>query len=178
LMIAEQPGLIEEDDEEGALGLKDLDEAENRGIFARYHNSIVGHLGAKRTSKALSLGGHGWAGMHQNVTRMISKCSMCIEQKIKYQCAPSWEDAVDHYPYNLDSLTSLSGYAGSELGNCFIIVIVDNFSKLIGLYPARSTNSKELVHALLQWVSNFGVPKEIHIDGGSQFSSHLSSGIF
>jgi hypothetical protein len=60
-MIAEQPGLLEEDDEEGALELKDLEEAEKRGIFARYHNSIVGHLGADRTLKALSLGGHGWA---------------------------------------------------------------------------------------------------------------------
>ena len=32
LMLAEQPGLIEEDDEEGALGLKDLEEADNRGL--------------------------------------------------------------------------------------------------------------------------------------------------
>ena len=55
-MLAEQPGLIEEDDEEddeeGALGLKDLEEAEKRGIFARYHYSIVGNLGADRTQKA------------------------------------------------------------------------------------------------------------------------------
>ena len=62
-----------------------------------------------------------------------------------------------------------------DLGNRFIIVIVDNFSKLIGLYPARNTTSKEFVHALLQWVSIFGVPKEIRTDGGSQFSSQLSS---
>ena len=55
MSIAEHPGLIEEDDEEGVLGSKTLDEAEKRGIFARCHNSIVGHLGADRTLKALSL---------------------------------------------------------------------------------------------------------------------------
>ena len=49
---------IESDDEERALGFEDLGEHEKRGIFARYHNSIVGHLGADRTLKALFLGGH------------------------------------------------------------------------------------------------------------------------
>ena len=82
--------------------------------------------------------------------------------------------------YNLNRLTSLSvdtlgPLKEDELGNRIIIVIVDNFSKLVGLYPARSTTSKEFVHALLQWVSIFGVPKEICTDGGSQFSSQLSS---
>ena len=47
-------------------------------------------------------------------------------------------------------------------GNSFVIVIVDKFSKLIGLYPAKNTTtSKEYIHELLQWLSIFGVPKEI-----------------
>ena len=86
-MIAEKPGDIEGDDEEGALGL-DFKEREKRGIFARYHNSIVGHLGTDRTLKALSLGGHDWADMRRDVTRMISECSIC--QKLKYQRKPNW----------------------------------------------------------------------------------------
>ena len=59
MMITEIAGDIEGDDEERALGLEDLGEVEKRGIFATYHNSIVGHLGVERTLKALSLGGHG-----------------------------------------------------------------------------------------------------------------------
>ena len=93
-MIAEIPGDIEGDNEKGALGLEDIGEVEKRGIFARYHNSIVSHLGIERTLKALSLGGHGWAGMRQDVTRIIPECSIC--QKMKYQREPKWEDAVDH----------------------------------------------------------------------------------
>ena len=53
MMIVEKPG-----DKEGALGLEDLGENEKRGIFARYHDSIVGDLGVDRTLKSLSLG-HG-----------------------------------------------------------------------------------------------------------------------
>ena len=43
-----------------------------------------------------------------------------------------------------------------------------------GLYPAKSTTSKEFMSALLQWVSIFGVPKEIRSDGGSQFTSKMA----
>ena len=103
-MIAEQPRMIEGDSEEGAPGLQDLGEAEKRGIFARYHNSIVGHLGTDRTLKALSLGDHGWTGMRQDVLRMVSECSIC--QKLKFQREPNWEDAVDHHLYSLDPLVS------------------------------------------------------------------------
>ena len=54
--------------------------------------------------------------------------------------------------------------------------MVDYFSKLVVLYPSQKTpTSKEFVRALLPRVSIFGVPKEIRIDGGSQFTSQLSS---
>jgi len=62
--------------------------------------------------------------------------------------APEWEDEVEHHLYSLPPLTSLSvdtlgPLKEEENGNSFVIVIVDNFSKLIGLYPAKSTTSKE-----------------------------------
>ena len=101
--------------------------------------------------------------MRRDVTRMISECSIC--QKLKYQREPNWEDAVDHHLYGgLDPLISLSvetlgPLKEDELGNQLIIVIVDNFSKIVRLYPTRNTTFKEFVYALLQWVSIFGVPK-------------------
>ena len=55
---------------------------ERHEVFARYHNSIVGHLSVERTLKAMSLGGHSWARMKQNVKNWIGECDMC--QKIKY----------------------------------------------------------------------------------------------
>ena len=54
-------------------GEEDLDEygiIERHKVFARYHNSIVGHLGVEHTLNAMSLGGHSWVGMRQNVKKM------------------------------------------------------------------------------------------------------------
>ena len=118
--------------------------------------------------------------MRQNVKKWIGECGIC--QKIKFQRSPDWEDQVEHHLYSLSPLTSLSvdtigPLKVDENGNSFIIVIVDNFSKLIGLYPAKYTTSKDYLGALLQWVSIFGVPKEIRSDGGSQFTSKLATDI-
>jgi len=128
--------------------------------------------------KALSLRGHGWVGMRRVVTRMISECPIC--QKLKYQRETNGEDAVDFHLFSLDPLISLSvdtlgPLKEDELGNRFIIVIVDNFSTLVRLYPARNTTSKEFIAARLPWVSIFGVSKEIRTDEGSPFTSQLSS---
>ena len=94
MMEEEIPGDIERDYDEGALGLEDISEVNRHDIFARCHNSIVGHLGAERTLKDPSLGGHGWSDMRRDVTRMVSECS--IYQKLKYQRELNWEYAVDH----------------------------------------------------------------------------------
>ena len=101
---------------------------------------------------------------------MISECSIC--QKLKYRREPNWEDTVNYHLYSLDPLTSLSVdtlglLKEDESGHRFIIVIVDNFSELVGLYPAQNTTPKEFIYALLQGVSIFVAPKEIRTDGGS-----------
>ena len=173
-MIAEQPGMIEGDEEETLENW----ETEKRGIFARYHNYHRWSSWRQAPFEGSIFGWSwlGWAGMRQDDTRMFLECSIC--QKLKFQREPNWEDGVDHHLYSLDPLVSLYVVTlglskEDESGNQFIIV--DNFSKLLVVYPARSTTSKEFVHALLQWVSIFGVPKEIHTNGGSQFSSQLSS---
>jgi hypothetical protein len=59
-------------------------------IFAKFHNSMVSHLGVERTLQAMSKCGHGWAGMRQEVTAWISECGIC--QKIKWQRPVNWED--------------------------------------------------------------------------------------
>ena len=70
--VTDDPGEIEE---EGQVGGDEYFEeygiVERHEVFSRYHNSIVGHHGVERTLKAMSLGGHAWAGMRRNVSERI-----------------------------------------------------------------------------------------------------------
>ena len=102
-------------------------------------------------------------------------------EKIKLRTGPMWRDEIAHHLYHVDPLASLSvdtlGPLSEDDDGFFIVVIVDNFSKFVGLYPARSTMPKDFIGALMQWVGIFGVPKKIRSDGGSQFTSKLSENL-
>jgi hypothetical protein len=72
------------------------------------------------------------------------------------------------------SVDTLGPLPEDENGNKYVILIVDDFSKFVGLYPTKSTTSEEFAMALVQWVALFGVPLQVRTDGGSQFNSKLS----
>ena len=83
--------------------------------------------------------------------KWIEECVIC--QKIKLRTGPMWRDEIEHH-LHLEPLASLSVDTMGPLpeddnGFLFIVVIVDNFNKFVGLYPARSTTSQDFI----------GVPK-------------------
>jgi transposase InsO family protein len=77
-------------------------------------------------------------------------------------------------PLEESSLDTLEPLPEDEFGNRYVVVILDNFSKFIGLYSATSTSTRDFVSALLKWIGIFGLPKKIRSDGGSQFTSNLA----
>ena len=78
--------------------------------------------------------------------------------------------------FSLSSVDTFSPLTENKNGNCVIKVVVDNFSKLIGRYPARNTTSKDYFGAIIQGISNFlGYIRGLNVnDGGSQFTSKLA----
>jgi hypothetical protein len=73
---------------------------------------------------------------------------------------------------SIDTLGSLP--EDKDISNRYIVVIVDNFSKLIGLYSAKNVNSVDYTRAFILWVGIFGVPDEIRTDGGSRISLSMA----
>jgi Integrase zinc binding domain len=150
-------GEVEEflEDEDSQFGTEEIDPGpiEKYGIFKKFHNSCVGHFGVTRTVEAMLKAGHTWELIQSNVSDWIRECGVC--QKIKYQRDPNWQDEVEHHLYSSDPLVSLSmdtlgPLPEDEDGNKYVILIMDNFSKFVGLYPTKSTTAKECIRALLQ----------------------------
>jgi hypothetical protein len=149
-------------------------------IFEKFHKSVVGHLGCDRTYKSLKFSGHNWVGMKEQLKNYIAEYT--ISQKIKWQRLENQEDIVEHHLYSVAPLSELSidtmgALPEDKEGMRYIILIVDNFSKFVGLYSANSTSTKEFVKALLSWVGIFDVPKTIRSDRGSQFTSNMAQAL-
>jgi len=91
------------------------------------------------------MAGHQWRGMRKDVTDWISECVIC--QKIKHQREPNWQEDINHHLYSLRPLASLSIDTLGPLpedndGFKYIVVIVDIFSKFVGLYACKNVTRR------------------------------------
>ena len=94
-------------------------------------------------------------GMKDQLKKYVSECTIC--QKIKWQRPANWEDLVDHHLFCVSPpseilIDTLGPLSEDERGLRHIILIVFNFSKFVGLCPAKSTSTLEFVKAFLSWV--------------------------
>ena len=85
---------------------------------------------------------------------------------------------VEHHLYSVAPISELSidtlvPLPEDQSGMRYIIFLVDNFLKFVGLYPETSTSTLEFEKAFLSWVGIFGVPKTLRSDGGSQSTSNM-----
>ena len=104
------------------------------------------------------------------------KSESIICQKIKWKRPADWEDLVDHRlesvaPLQELSIDTLGPLPEDEYGMRYIVLIVNNFSKFVGLYPAKTVSTLEFVKAFLSWAGIFGLSKVLRSDEGSQFNS-------
>ena len=84
--------------------------------------------------------------MKDDLKTYISKCIICL--KIKWNRPADWEDLVDHHffsviPLQELSIDTLGPLPEDEFSMRYIILIVDNFSKFVGLCPAKNTSTLE-----------------------------------
>ena len=54
-----------------------------------------------------------------------------------------------------------------------VLVIIDNFSRFVQLYPTRSADGDAVVTALADWITHYGLPKMWTSDRGSHFNNDI-----
>ena len=133
-----------------------------------------GHTGITKTLKKLKQRFY-WIGCRQSVTEWIDNCVECIAaeelsptshgQRKQYNSNASFEriamNVADPFPY-------------SQLGNKYVSVVMDNFSKWLKVYVIPKQGAGTVADVFINnWVSRYGVPIELHSDQGRNFESAL-----
>jgi transposase InsO family protein len=72
------------------------------------------------------------------------------------------------------SVDTIGPLRADDDGFQHILVIIDNFSKFVMLYPTVSTDAASYVKSLLHHIGLFGIPQRIRSDGGTQFTAGIS----
>ncbi len=68
---------------------------------------------------------------------------------------------------NIDTIGPIM--SKDSAGNCYILVIIDCFTRFVELYPIEDTSATLCAKALLNHVCRYGTPMTIRSDRRTQF---------
>lgn len=140
-------------------------------ILKRNHDD-VGHFGYEKTLERIKK--HYWFGrMRRFVKKYVSACLECAHHKApggrrEGELHPIEKISVPFHTIHADHL---GPFVRSKVGNCYLLVIIDSFTKFINITPVKNTKSVTSIKVLKDHISFFGVPTRLITDRGSSFTS-------
>ena len=140
--------------------------------------SDKGHGGVTRTLDVLDRQGLNWPTRTKDVRKFIKMCPCCQKMSV-------WKPVIHSHPYTLStyglfhtvSVDLIERLATDDFGMSMIVVIIDNFSRFVDLYPIADTSAESTADALIKFTGRFGTPVRFTTDSGSNFKSKIISGL-
>jgi hypothetical protein len=142
--------------------------------IADYHNANVGHGGVERTVEKLRADGHEWMDMTAHVKWFVRHCPCCqFMSVIKPPIELQRYTTAEYAPFITVGIDTIGPLAQDRVGNQYILVVIDCFTKFIELYAIPSTTALEAAKALHVYSCRYMAPCRILSDRGSQFVNEI-----
>ena len=134
-------------------------------------NNIVGHHEISQTLRMLKVKSMSWSSMRQDVVEFIQSCPTCQKSRATKMDSGSPEyHAIEAYePFEEVSLDSMVNLPVDARGNRHILVVIDNFTKFVELFPVKDLSAETAAECLLQVCCCYGFISFIRSDNGDQF---------
>lgn len=139
---------------------------DTRIILRQVHNDVCGHHGIEMTLKKLDQRNAVWR------KAFIAQCPVCqklASMKTAIVTTKPFTVVGTYNPFEQISADSLGPMPQTEEGHEYILVVIDNFTRFVMLFPLKSTDAKEAAEKLLWHCGTFGTPSQIFSDNGTQF---------
>jgi transposase InsO family protein len=154
-----------------SLGKSIPAESERVGVIQRAHSE--GHFGVRAVvEKIYNAFNLWWPSLREDVQNVLRSCSTCqkydvIKRGYHPPRSPNvtlpgdwWQIDLIHMP------TSLNGYS-------YVLVIIDLFTSFVLTRPLKTKSAQETAHSLLQVWGDWGPPKIVQTDAGSEFLNEV-----
>ena len=143
-------------------------ENERKAVLLRAH--LLGHYGAEHIVKSLHNDGISWKDMISDAVELVKSCKQCqrynISRKGYHPLRPIYSYLPgDHWSMDLAELPT------SDNGFKYILVMLDICTRfcILRCLPDKSANT--IVKHLIQVFSDFGYPRILQSDNGSEFKN-------
>ena len=148
--------------------------SERREMIRRFHDSLfAGHLGISRTVFRLQTRVY-WPGLRQDVRMYVASCTVCIARKSPCPRRAPMGHVVVGRRWERVAMDLLDMSITSAKGNCYVLVMVDCFSRWTEACPLPDKTAISVADAFFSnIVCRFGMPSVIHSDQGREFENKV-----
>ncbi|XP_063360618.1 uncharacterized protein LOC134649717 [Cydia amplana] len=140
-------------------------------ILQKNHDD-VGHCGFDKTLQRIQK--HYWfAKMRRFVKKYVASCLECAHHKKpggkrEGELHPIEKVSIPFHTIHADHL---GPFVKSKKGHCYLLVIIDGFTKYANITPVKITKSATSIKVIREHISYFGVPTRLITDKGTSFTS-------
>lgn len=142
-------------------------------LTENHDDPLAAHLGIFKTVKRIQQK-YFWPGLPLDVKNYVKNCTICKtckSHKKPYGLMGNYKEC--HRPFQLISLDLMGPFPrSSPNGNCYLLVVVDFFTKFPSIFPIRQATSKKVCQIMENSIFlQYGVPEIVIADNGKQFQS-------
>ena len=113
-----------------------------------------------------------WLGRYKWIVYLIEDCIECQTNESKphdlYEAPLEQWGELETKPLTIHIVHEIPHRLCSNCNN-HCIVVVDAFSRFMGVYPVKDTSTQATITALEKWITSYGVPQKIIHDSGTAF---------
>jgi len=146
-------------------------ESMRKSIVVRFHD-LAGHFAVDRTVSKIKEKYY-FPKMRRYVKMHINCCPECVLIKTPRGRQPGELHPITpgKRPFEVINIDHIGPFVKSTKGNNYIMVLIDNLTKYVKLFPVKSCGTESVVTNLQAFVLTFGTPKRIISDRGTAFTS-------
>ena len=106
-----------------------------------------------------------WSRRYKRIVHLIEDCIECQTTRSKrhdLHGAPleQWGE-LETTPFKTIHIDHKGQLMPSSSSNNHFLVVVDAFSRFIGVYPVKDTSAQATMTALENWITSYGIPQKI-----------------
>jgi hypothetical protein len=140
---------------------------------------LAGHMGVKKTSDRITAHFF-WPGLKSDVKQYCGTCPECqmVARKLTSSRAPLNPTEIISEPFKKIAIDMVGELPKSSSGFKYILTIIDYATRYPEAIPLKSTNSRVVADALLEFFARVGIPEELVSDQGSNFIGNVMTQLY
>jgi transposase InsO family protein len=149
-----------------------LPEALRERLMKSFHGNGV-HFGIQRTIDLIALTYY-WSSLRSDVQNWIRRCDVCsrVKSNAKNRMNPV-SLPNSKRPFQRVSMDYAGPLSRTQSGNRYFLVMVDDFSRYLKVFPARDCSAATTIKCFKQMCLEEGAPEEILSDNGTHFTADV-----